>query len=282
MDTGLWSGFGVASAPMEDQATDRIMLVGGGNMGSALASRWVKAGIPAQRILVVEPSALRRAVLADAGFRVQASLEETTCRPDLVVLAVKPQSYMEVKPHLQKQAAGSLVISIMAGVMLADLPAPRRARVMPNLPVTLGLGMSACYAPELDPEDRQRVEDLFSGCGTLIWLTQEDQFHAVTAISGSGPAYMFSFLEAFEHAARSIGLGAELARLLVQQTAAGAIAMAGQPQAEAAGLRAQVTSKGGTTEAALEGLLAHLPGLMEQAVKAAEARSRALAKHSEH
>lgn len=262
-------------------STDSIVLLGGGHMGGALARRWVEAGMPAQQIIIVEQNAQRRAALADAGFPVHASLEPLPQRPDVIVLAVKPQSYAEVKPALEKYGGGALMISIMAGIELARLPLPRRARVMPNLPSMLGLGMSACYAPELAPEDRARVENLFHACGALIWLEVEDQFHAITAISGSGPAYIFSFLEAFEHAARRLGLEADLARLLVQQTAAGAVAMAGQPQADAATLRAQVTSRGGTTEAALQVLRADLPRLMEKAVNAAEARSRELASRAE-
>lgn len=246
-------------------------------MGGALALRWAESGIAPHRLIVIEPSALRRAALADAGFAVLESLDALHQRPDVILLAIKPQSYAEVKPALQKHGAGALMISIMAGVGLANLPGARRARVMPNLPATLGLGMSACYAPDLAPADRARVEHLFRACGALVWLTEEDQFHAVTAISGSGPAYLFGFLEAFEQAARGLGLEADLARLLVQQTVAGAVAMARRSEADAATLRAQVTSKGGTTEAALAVLLAELPRLMERAVRAAEARSRTLA-----
>jgi pyrroline-5-carboxylate reductase len=266
---------------MHYPSTDMIVLLGGGHMGGALAMRWVQAGMAAHQIVIVEQNAQRRAALADAGFTVHASLAQLLSRQDVIVLAVKPQSYAEVKPALEKYGDGALMISIMAGRELACLPLPRRARVMPNLPAMLGLGVSACYAPGLAPEDRARVEYLFHACGALIWLVAEDQFHAVTAISGSGPAYIFSFLEAFEHAARRLGLEADLARLLVQQTAAGAVAMACQPQADAAALRAQVTSKGGTTEAALQVLLAGLPRLMEEAVTAAEARSRELASRAQ-
>lgn len=266
---------------MEYPSTDSIVLLGGGHMGGALAMRWVEAGMPAQQIIIVEQNAQRRAALTDAGFTVHASLEQLHQRPDVIVLAVKPQSYAQVKPALEQYGGGALIISIMAGVALACLPLPRRARVMPNLPAILGLGVSTCYAPGLTPEDRARVENLFQACGAFIWLVAEDQFHAITAISGSGPAYMFSFLEAFEHAARRLGLEADLARLLVQKTAAGAVAMASQPQADAAALRAQVTSKGGTTEAALQVLLAGLPRLVEEAVTAAEARSRELASRAE-
>jgi pyrroline-5-carboxylate reductase len=239
--------------------------------------RWVASGYPPAQLIVVEPSALRRAALQDAGLVTFPALEDVTAKPDIVVLAIKPQSFAEVKSGLQKRWSDVLVISIMAGVMLAEIPAARRARVMPNLPVSLGLGMSVCFAPNLEARDRQRVDDLFAACGKVAWLEDEKQFHAVTAISGSGPAYVFSFIEAFEAAARTLGIEANLAHQLVTQTLVGATAMASAQRTDAALLRAQVTSKGGTTEAALEVLHKALPALLQQALNAAAERSKALA-----
>ncbi|MFN7452454.1 MAG: pyrroline-5-carboxylate reductase [Alphaproteobacteria bacterium] len=263
---------------MENLRAFTILILGGGNMGSAIAARWVAAGHPPAHIMVVEPSTLRRAALNDLGLVTVAALEDVSVTPDLLLLAIKPQSFAEVKSGLQKRWSDVLVISIMAGVMLAEIPSTRRARVMPNLPVSLGLGMSVCCAPTLSPDDRKKVDDLFTACGEVAWLEDEKQFHAVTAISGSGPAYLFSFMEAFEAAARTLGLEANLAHQLVTQTLRGSVAMASAPQADVALLRAQVTSKGGTTEAALEFLYQPLQPLLKQAVHAAAERSLALTK----
>jgi pyrroline-5-carboxylate reductase len=262
---------------MENLRAFTLLILGGGNMGSALAARWVASGHPPAQLIVVEPSALRRAALQDTGLVTFPALEDVAAKPDIVVLAIKPQSFAEVKSGLQKRWSEVLVISIMAGVMLAEIPAARRARVMPNLPVSLGLGMSVCFAPALSSTDRKRVDDLFAACGEVAWLEDEKQFHAVTAISGSGPAYLFSFMEAFEAAARDLGLEGNLAHQLVTQTLRGSVAMASVSQADVTLLREQVTSKGGTTEAALNVLHQALASVLQQAARAAAERSKALA-----
>jgi pyrroline-5-carboxylate reductase len=263
---------------MKNLRTATILILGGGNMGGAFATRWIAAGHPSAQLLVVEPSALRRATLNDLGLATFPALEDVTATPDILLLAIKPQSFAEVKSKIEKRWPDVLVISIMAGVMLAEIPAARRARVMPNLPASLGFGISVCFASSLAPVDRKKVEDLFAACGEVVWIEDENQFHAVTAISGSGPAYLFSFTEALEGAARSLGLEASLAHHLVAQTLRGSVAMASATSAEAAVLRAQVTSKGGTTEAALEVLHERLQLLLKQSVDAAAARSHALSK----
>ena len=263
---------------MKNLRTATLLILGGGNMGGALATRWIAAGHPSSQLLVVEPSALRRAALNDLGLATFSVLEDVTATPDILLLAIKPQSFAEVKSKIEKRWPDVLAISIMAGVMLTEIPSTRRARVMPNLPVSLGLGMSVCCAPTLLRDDRKKVEDLFAACGEVVWLEDENQFHAVTAISGSGPAYLFSFMEAFEGAARGLGLEASLAHHLVAQTLRGSVAMASTTPADAALLRAQVTSKGGTTEAALEFLYQPLQPLLKQAVHAAAERSLALTK----
>lgn len=256
---------------MKPSSDHSLLIIGGGNMGMALATRW-RDHAP----IVVEPSSLRRAALKDEGFAAFESIQEITQTPDIVVLAVKPQSWGEISAAVGKLAASALTVSIMAGISLGALPA-RSARVMPNTPALIGQGMSVCCGPLLDEKERMLVGDLFAKGGEVTWVEDEPLLHAVTAVSGSGPAYLFAFMEAFEKAAIAAGLDASTAHLLVKQTIFGAASMANVPFADAGKLREQVTSKGGTTEAALAVLLPALPELLQGAVDAALARSKSLA-----
>jgi pyrroline-5-carboxylate reductase len=246
-----------------------LVIIGGGNMGLALASRW-----HAHSPIIVEPSALRRGTLQDGGLQTIASLADLKATPQVVVLAIKPQTYPEVSAAVQK--LDTLVISIMAGTGLDKLP-KRAARVMPNTPAMIGQGMSVCCASNLSDADKRLVNDLFAACGEVVWVAKEETLHAVTAISGSGPAYVFAFMEAFEKAAIDLGIDAETAHILVKQTVFGAASMTNMPFIDFSTLREQVTSKGGTTEAALALLMPHLPTVMREATKAAEERSKLLA-----
>lgn len=257
-----------------------ITIIGGGNMGGAIATRWRAATLHA--IHVIELNEQRRAALETQGMTAHASLADAP-RSDIYLLAIKPQQFAGYVDELHTVFNGAkpLLISIMAGTPLKDLQqlSPNAVRVMPNLPATIGESMSALYAPALDTALHQQVSELFNHIGSVAWVEEEAQLHAVTAISGSGPGYVFAFMEALEKAAQAQGLSPSLARQLVTQTLKGAALLADTSTENAATLRAQVTSKGGTTEAALQVFAAgDLETLVARAAAAAAKRSEELAK----
>ena len=259
--------------------TNALLILGGGNMGSALASCWHEA-FPDLAITVAETNADKRAALTARGLHAPEELEVPEDGFSIVVVAIKPQGFAELVPHLAEIAGNATVVSIMAGVTLATIKEAGLefvARVMPNTPVSIGEGMSAIYAPDL-PDDRlEDVQTLFEAAGRAVMLDSEAQMHAVTAISGSGPAYVFAFMEALEKAAIGMGLDAELARALVGQTLSGAALLADVSGEDPAELRRQVTSPGGTTEAALKVLSDEgFAELVAKATKASRSRSEAL------
>ena len=258
----------------------RIILIGGGNMGGAMALRWHAAN--AGSVAVVERDASRRAYFAAQGIACVETLADTS-RGDIYVLAIKPQQFDAFRPELVSTKI-PLLVSIMAGVTLAQLHGvcAQAVRVMPNLPASIGESMSVLCALALADETRGKLDALFSAIGSTAWVADEQQLHAVTAISGSGPAYVFAFMEALEKAAIAQGLSAALAKQLVAQTFRGAALLAAQSPLDVSELRAQVTSKGGTTHAALEALSAgDFEALIVAAVQAASARSKALAASSD-
>lgn len=255
-----------------------LILIGGGNMGGAMARRWQAAGLGP--VHVVEPDAARRSELAASGLTAHEFLEDAPLS-DIYVLAIKPQQFAASHATLTHEISDreSLLISIMAGVPLHELRTitPNAVRVMPNLPALIGESMSVACAPGLDEHRKAQVQHLLSLIGAVAWVEKEHDLHAVTAISGSGPAYVFAFMEALQQAAIAHGLPAELARQLVNQTLRGATHLAEQSVEEVATLRAQVTSKGGTTEAALKSFTHdHFAEAIGRAVTAALHRSVAL------
>jgi pyrroline-5-carboxylate reductase len=259
-----------------------IIIIGGGNMGGAIASRWHAA--QSGCVHVVEHDAKRRKALGDLGITTHVALEHAPLAASYL-LAIKPQQFAgsiaEFK-HIMSDRE-PLLISIMAGVPLSILKkiSTRAVRVMPNLPAIIGESMSVACAPGLDTASQKTVTMLFDSIGAIAWVEDEEQLHAVTAISGSGPAYVFAFMEALQHAATDAGLDPELAAHLVAQTLRGAALLAEQSNVGIATLRAQVTSKGGTTEAALKTFTeGKLQALVTRAVKAADARSKSLASSS--
>jgi len=259
-----------------------IIIIGGGNMGGAIASRWHSA--QAGCVHVVEHDAARREILGALGITTHASLEHAPLAASYL-LAIKPQQFTENIAEFKHVMSDRepLLISIMASVPLSALQeiSPRAVRVMPNLPAIIGESMSVACAPGLDSGARKTVTMLFDSIGAIAWVEQEEQLHAVTAISGSGPAYVFAFMEALQQAATEAGLSPELATQLVNQTLRGAALLAGQSPVDVGTLRAQVTSKGGTTEAALHTLVdGKFAALISRAVKAADARSKSLASSS--
>lgn len=257
-----------------------IIVIGGGAMGGALAMRWKKS--MSRPVHVVETDGGRSSALTAKGISCHATLSEAP-QGGVYLLAIKPQQFAGYVRELKAALGGSatpLLISIMAGITLAELArtCQRVVRVMPSLPATVGESMSVlCASPALDARARAEAEALFARVGKTAWVEQEVELHAITAISGSGPAYVFAFMEALEQAARNQGISPALAKTLVTQTVHGASVLAQQSPESVATLRAQVTSPGGTTEAALNVLeQGQLSALLDKAVVAAETRSREL------
>ena len=241
--------------------TDTVAFIGGGNMARSLIGGLVARGIPASGIRVAEPvAALREALLADFGVQV---FEQATAAADGAgtwVLAVKPQVLREVCAALQPlaQAQQPLVVSIAAGITATQLERwlggdLAIVRTMPNTPALLGAGVTGlCANTRVDDAGRKRTDTLLSAAGETVWLDDEARMDAVTALSGSGPAYVFLLAEAMQAAGEAEGLPTEAARTLALQTILGAARMLTEGDAPAAELRRRVTSPGGTTQAAIE------------------------------
>lgn len=262
-----------------------ILLVGCGKMGSALLAGWVRQGIAAADIVVVEPNPIpdlpngvRHCKAADAvpaGFR-----------PALAMLAVKPQAMAEVAPaYAAYAAAGTCFLSIAAGTTIATLNRllggkAAIIRAMPNTPAAVGAGITvACAGQGVTAEQRQLCEQLLAAVGEVGWVDREPLIDAVTAVSGSGPAYVFWLTECLAAAGEKAGLDVVLAARLARATVAGSGALMRQSEESPAQLRRNVTSPNGTTQAALEVLMAPdgLAPLMERAVAAAARRAKELA-----
>jgi len=267
-------------------AKQNILLVGCGNMGSALLRGWLARGIAPERIRVVEAQADALGMARSLGVVATAELDSKLANIDVIVFAVKPQQLESIVPQYRKLAvAGALVLSIAAGKPLRFYEALLDAnagvvRAMPNTPAAIGQGITALVAnAPVNPQQRALCEHLMRAGGDVIWLDDEKLMDAVTAVSGSGPAYVFLLVEALAAAGEGVGLDSALALRLAKATVAGAGVYAGKSSYEPKALRQQVTSPGGTTQAALEILLAEdgLTALLAKAVRAAAARSRELA-----
>jgi pyrroline-5-carboxylate reductase len=242
----------------------RVWLIGAGNMGGALLGRWRLAGFDP---VVVDP-------------HLDAPLPPTGT-PDTIVLAVKPQVWRAVTADLAYLVRpGMFVVSVMAGVTLAALaerfPGATVARAMPNTPAARGQGITGLLAPAADMGQRAQLETLFAAAGATVWLDDEGDFDALTAVSGSGPAYVFAFVEALAAAGEAVGLAPALAARLATATLVGAASLLGDGD-DPASLRAAVTSPNGTTAAGLAALMPGLDPLLRDTVAAAAARSRAMA-----
>lgn len=262
-----------------------LVLVGAGKMGSALLEGWLRLGLAPNHVVVIEPSPSSDvAALAKRGLSLNPDLRALR-DPAVVVLAVKPQIAAEALAPLRAVVgAGTLVISIMAGRTLHFLAtALERAgalvRAMPNTPAAIGRGITVAVPVRASGTQRQLAERLLSATGAFEWIDDEALMDAVTAVSGSGPAYVFLLAEALAQAAVAAGLPAALAQKLARETVAGSGELLQRSPQDPAGLRENVTSPGGTTAAALEVLMGPngLKNLMEKAVAAATARSRQLA-----
>lgn len=259
---------------------NHILVLGGGHMGGALARSWVKAGYA---VTVVERDAARREALAAQGLVTVGDVATILPAARALVLAIKPQQWAEMLPILKPLCSASptaAVLSIMAGIPLAALQqlSPEAVRLMPNLPASIGEGMTAGFAPHASPATRALSESLFQTVGKFCWVAEEALLHGITAVSGSGPGFFFAFLEAMEEAAVAQGFTPAQATLLVRQTLRGAALLADQSDASAAALQQMVASPGGTTQAGLETLAAHqLKSVITHTVEAAAQRSRTLA-----
>ena len=236
-----------------------LALIGGGNMGGAILRAVTSQGIvPAEQLLLVEPETEKAAALAEAtGCAVQSQIDGRVSEYELLLLATKPQGaplvLAELRSHLIPEQT---VVSVMAGISLTTLRNglghERLVRTMPNTPAQLGEGMTAVYADPAVPEaSRKQVQAVFGACGTCLEVDHEDAIDAATAVSGSGPAYVFYLAEQMMVAAQDLGFSESAAQTLVQKTLRGAILLWEQKGVSVATLRRQVTSPGGTTEAAV-------------------------------
>ena len=265
----------------------RLAFIGGGNMAAALINGLLKRGLSPDRIVVADPSRdqLER-LKREHGITVVADNVEAATEAEVVVLAVKPQQMRAVAHGLKATLEHSkpLVVSIAAGIPHAALVRWFGAQVpvvrtMPNRPAFNGFGATGLYAPAaVGAAYRALAEAIMAAVSATVWVEHESQMDTVTALSGSGPAYFFLFMEALEAAAHERGLPTDIAHKLTLETAFGAAQMARQSQDTLAVLREQVTSKGGTTAAALEVLdRAGLRAIVAHAIAAADRRSAELA-----
>ena len=261
-----------------------IAFVGGGNMAGALIGGLLAKGYASDSISVVEVVAQARESLASRyKVHVSEAADESTFAADTIVLAVKPQDMRNAVATLPSRLNGQLVISIAAGIRLQDLARwlggySKLVRVMPNTPALIGAGIAGLYAGgEVSRDERARAEAILGAVGKTVWVEDESLIDPVTAVSGSGPAYVFYFIESLEKAGVQLGLAPDAARTLAIQTFVGAARLAAESAEPPGVLRERVTSKGGTTEAALKVFAAEdLAGRIGKALKAASDRGAEL------
>lgn len=239
----------------------KISFLGGGNMANALIGGLRRQGYSAAGIQVVEPIAELRAALTETyGVRCAPAIDDAAMNCDIWLLAIKPQQLREAIAPLKNKLAKQLVISIAAGVRSQDISRwlgnyNNIVRTMPNTPALIGAGVTGLHAgPGVNQEGREAADKILQAAGATLWVDDETQMDAVTAISGSGPGYVFYLIEALQAAAQSAGFEAGIARKLAVETFLGAAKLAEQSEESPATLRERVTSKGGTTEAALKSL----------------------------
>jgi len=264
-----------------------IGMIGGGNMARALVRGLLQAGHPAARIQVADPdpAQLEQVVALHASVGIHGDNREVARTAEVLVLAVKPQLMSEVARQLAMgpRREGQLVLSVAAGITLGSLaewfgPSTPLVRVMPNQPATIGAGISGLAAsPAVGPGARQLAHYIASATGQAVWLADESLMDAVTAVSGSGPAYFYLLMEHMERAAIDLGLPPDLAAALTRETALGAARVVIETKADPGRLRAAVTSPGGTTAAALRVFeAAGLEAIVREALAAARDRSAEL------
>ena len=263
----------------------RIVFIGGGNMGRALIGGLIAQGRDPSTIDVVEIDAgARQRLVRESSVRAVASPADADIRgAEAIVIAVKPQGMRDTAKSIAPHLTTALVISIAAGIRLRDLSRwlgdyPQLVRAMPNTPALIRRGITGLFAEDdVSADHRTLAGSMLGAVGETIWCDRETQIDAITAVSGSGPAYLFYFLESMIASAEALGFTAGEARRLAYATASGAMALAESSSEPPSTLRAQVTSKKGTTQAALESLEASgVKAAFVEAVKSADARAREL------
>ena len=264
-------------------ASALLAFIGGGNMAGAIIGGLLKSGREADSILVVDPGAAQRAKLqTEFGVRTLAAADASLGATGTVVWAVKPQFFGAAAAPCAEHVRGALHLSVMAGIRSDAIAratgAARVVRAMPNTPALIGQGIAGLFAREaVSAADRAEVETVLAATGQLLWVAREEDLDAVTALSGSGPAYVFYFIETMIEAAREMGLSDVQGRALALATFRGATALAEATDDSPAVLRERVTSKGGTTHAALSVLDARgVKAAFGAALKAAQQRARVL------
>ena len=268
-----------------------ITFIGGGNMGRAMISGLLANGFEAQQLSVVEANSNTSLQLhQDFGVEIISALDQIAfdfSKTNVVVMAIKPQDFNVVAKSLSAKlkhatAPGPLILSIAAGIRLQDMSRwlghERCVRAMPNTPALIGKGITGLFADAaVNASDRNLAETICNAVGQAVWVNEEKLMDAVTAVSGSGPAYVFAFLEAMQSSGEKLGLDAATARKLAYATLEGATQLAHNSDEHAGVLRERVTSKGGTTAAALD-VLKQLDwqGALEKAIDAASQRGKAM------
>ncbi|CAD7038854.1 pyrroline-5-carboxylate reductase [Pseudorhizobium halotolerans] len=262
-----------------------VVLLGAGNMGGALLTGWVDAGVPGHAIIVIDPSPSpeMQKRIADAGAR-HAVAPPEGIMPEIIFLAVKPQVMDAVLPSLKTiVSADTVIVSIAAGKTLASLEGHlgegAMVRAMPNTPAMIGRGVTGAYANgRVTGTQRAQVDALLRVSGPVEWVASEQDIDAVTAVSGSGPAYVFYLVECMAEAGRKAGLSADLAMRLARETVSGAGELLHRSPETPSRLRENVTSPGGTTAAALAVLMAEegMQPLFDKAIAAARQRAEEL------
>ena len=274
-----------ASSPDLRDFSGLLVLVGAGKMGGALLEGWLHAGLPPANVAVIEPNPSPEiAALAQAGVRLNPNLAALPPAA-AIVIAVKPQTASEAMPVIAPMIdAATVVVSIMAGRTLHFLAGALRngrtfVRAMPNMPAAIGRGITVAVPLHASDAQRDLAQRLLAATGTVEWVEDEKLMDAVTAVSGSGPAYVFLLTEALAQAGVAAGLPPPLAAKLARETVAGSGELLHRSAIDAATLRENVTSPAGTTAAALDVLMGEngLSPLMRKAVAAATERSRKLA-----
>lgn len=268
----------------------KIAFIGAGNMARAIIIGLINSGVAAKNIIVANPSPEKRVQLATEFGVLQTSDNiKAASFADIIVLCVKPHFVCDVCQQLTNalDISNKLFISVAAGTTVAQIQQAlgcntALVRVMPNTPSQLGLGMSGLFASkEVSLDQKAASEKLMSAVGKIIWLATEDKINDIIAVAGSAPAYYFLFMEAMEKHAQTLGFTAQESRMLVQQTALGAAQMVEHNSAAISTLRENVTSKGGTTFAALESFRkSGMDEMVSTAMNAAIARAKAMAKGS--
>ena len=271
------------TTPDPTLSTVKIAFIGGGNMASAIIGGLLRQGMQAQQFTVIEPFADAAAKLQrDFGIHALPSAGPALSQAELVVWAVKPQLFSEAAAPVAPFTGHALHLSVAAGIRTDSIGrwvgTQRVVRCMPNTPALVGQGMTALFpCAQVTPADRSLVEQVIATTGQYLWVTQESQLDAVTALSGSGPAYVFYFLEAMTEAGVGMGLTQAQAYQLAVATFSGAASLAAASTEAPEVLRQRVTSKGGTTYAALTAMeAAGIKPAFIQAMQAAEHRAREL------